>query len=179
MISKRPYAVAVALAAGALAALLAAGCSGRPEGGGGEVTIDLRPIDRPTLDRVLKEHRGRVVLVDFWATWCPPCVGLFPHSVDLARRYADRGLAVITISLDDGSQEAAVRRFLAVQNAALTENFLAASGASPQTFEEFQIEGGGIPFLRVYDRRGRLRATIAGAYPEKIDRAVEELLGEM
>jgi thiol-disulfide isomerase/thioredoxin len=173
MRSKRPYSFAVALAA-----LLVAGCSGGREGGG-EATIDLRPVDRPTLDRVLKEHRGRVVLVDFWATWCAPCVGLFPHSVDLARRYADRGLAVITISLDDGSQEAAVRRFLAAQGATPVENFLATSGVSPQTFEEFQIEGGGIPFLKVYDRQGRLRATIAGAYPEKIDRAVEELLGEM
>jgi thiol-disulfide isomerase/thioredoxin len=174
---RKGRAATFAIATFTLAALLVVGCDWWRGGGG--AAVDLQPIDRPTLDRVLKEHRGRVVLVDFWATWCPPCVELFPHSVDLARRYADRGLTVLSISLDDGSKEAAVRRFLAAQGATLVENFLAASGASPQTVAEFGIEGGSIPFLKVYDREGRLRATIAGAYPEKIDRAVEELLGEM
>jgi len=103
---------------------------------------------------------------------------LFPHSVELARRYAGRGLSVVTVSLDSAKNEATVRSFLAAQGATATENFLATSGGGAQAVEEFEIKDGSIPFLTVYDRRGRLRATISGARPEKIDQAVTELLEE-
>jgi thiol-disulfide isomerase/thioredoxin len=135
-------------------------------------------IDSQQLDRLVESHRGRVVLVDFWATWCPPCVALFPHTVELSRRYADRGLSVLTVSLDDPGDEAAVGRFLAEHEATTTENFLARNGASSQTVAEFEIEGGSIPCLKVYDRHGELRATISGNYPDEIDRAVEEWLNK-
>ncbi|MGD0896482.1 MAG: TlpA disulfide reductase family protein [Thermoguttaceae bacterium] len=147
--------------------LLLPGC------GGGE-TSGLPPIDRPGLERLVAEHRGRVVLVDFWATWCPPCQALFPHTVELARRYAGRGLAVVTVSLDAPRDEGAVRRFLADHQATATENFIAREGAAA----EFEIKGGFIPCVKIYDRQGQLWTTVTGAYPDKIDRAVEELLEE-
>jgi thiol-disulfide isomerase/thioredoxin len=158
-----------------LATLVLAACKGCAPGGenGG-----MELIDRPALDRLVEAQSGRVVLVDFWATWCRPCVELFPHTVELSRRYADRGLSVLTVSLDDPRNGEAVRRFLADREATTTENFLARNGASSQTVSEFEIKGGGIPFLKIYDRRGRLRTTISGAYPDKIDRAVEKLLNE-
>ncbi|MGA2065907.1 MAG: TlpA disulfide reductase family protein [Thermoguttaceae bacterium] len=160
----------------ALAALVLTGCSSPSPPPVEAVQLGL--TDRPTLDRLLETHRGRVVLIDFWATWCPPCVQLFPHSVDLARRYADRGLSVVCVSLDDPKDDAAVRSFLAAQGATATENFLARNGSGSETAAEFQIEGGAIPFLKVYDRQGRLRTTVTGADLPKIEHAVLELLDE-
>jgi peroxiredoxin len=45
--------------------------------------------------------RGKVVLIDFWASWCAPCIVEIPHLIDLQKRYASRGLEVVGVSLDD------------------------------------------------------------------------------
>lgn len=52
----------------------------------------------------LSAYRGKVVLLDFWATWCDPCREEIPHFVDLQNKYKDRGLQVIGISMDDGPE---------------------------------------------------------------------------
>ncbi|MGE5326042.1 MAG: redoxin domain-containing protein, partial [Deltaproteobacteria bacterium] len=49
----------------------------------------------------LDDYKGKVVLLDFWATWCGPCRIEIPEFVELQRRYRDDGLAVIGISMDD------------------------------------------------------------------------------
>lgn len=52
----------------------------------------------------LARYRGKVVLLDFWATWCAPCRAEIPRLVDLQNRYRDRGLRIIGISLDDDAK---------------------------------------------------------------------------
>ncbi len=52
-------------------------------------------------DLRLSSYRGKVVLLDFWATWCDPCREEIPHFVDLQQRYGDRGLQIIGVSMDD------------------------------------------------------------------------------
>jgi len=49
----------------------------------------------------LSSYRGKVVLLDFWATWCVPCKEEIPHLVEFQQKYGDRGLQVIGISMDD------------------------------------------------------------------------------
>lgn len=49
----------------------------------------------------LSSYRGKVVLLDFWATWCTPCRGEIPHFVEFQNNYHDQGLQVIGISMDD------------------------------------------------------------------------------
>lgn len=51
----------------------------------------------------LSSYRGKVVLLDFWATWCVPCREETPHLVELQQKYGDRGLQVIGVSMDDSS----------------------------------------------------------------------------
>jgi len=52
----------------------------------------------------LSSYRGKVVLLDFWATWCVPCRAEIPHFVELQQKYGDRGLQIIGVSMDDSSE---------------------------------------------------------------------------
>jgi peroxiredoxin len=54
----------------------------------------------------LSDYRGKVVLLNFWATWCPPCKEEMPWFVDLQERYGAQGLQVIGIAMDDSGQKA-------------------------------------------------------------------------
>ncbi len=69
----------------------------------------LPSIDGKTV--TLSQLRGKVVLIDFWATWCAPCRLAIPHLNDLYKAYQERGLEIIGMSLDRGSPER-VRRFV-------------------------------------------------------------------
>ena len=55
----------------------------------------------------LEEYRGKVVLLDFWASWCVPCRRSFPWMNEMQKKYADDGLVVIAVNLDNDAAEAA------------------------------------------------------------------------
>lgn len=125
-------------------------------------SIHLEIVDRAGFDAMLAKHRGKVILVDAWATWCVPCVQGFPKSVEMAKRWKDRGFELVTISFDDVDQESRVREFLTKQGAtgdnALSRLDLADDGA-----EAFEIADGALPNLKIYDREGRLVKAFGGA----------------
>jgi thiol-disulfide isomerase/thioredoxin len=62
--------------------------------------FELPDIDQATIK--LADFHGKVVLLDFWATWCGPCKMAIPHLKELASEYGDQGLVVVGISLDQG-----------------------------------------------------------------------------
>lgn len=79
---------------------LAAACGGEK----GEVLSGGAPdFQLPSVDGTivrLSDHQGKVVIVDFWATWCPPCQEMIPVLSDLHRRYSEKGLVILGVSLD-------------------------------------------------------------------------------
>ena len=133
-------------------------------------------IDGETLRSRIDEHKGQVVLVDFWATWCPPCRAAFPHTVALAVQHADRGLRVVTVSLDSEEKIQQAASF-AADHRGPAEHFVSQYGTGSRSFDEFEIDAGMIPYFKLYDRSGTLRYTFEGAKPE-IDQRIEELLQE-
>jgi thiol-disulfide isomerase/thioredoxin len=52
----------------------------------------------------LSTYRGKVVLLDFWATWCDPCREEIPHFVELQSKYRNQGLQIVGVSMDDGPE---------------------------------------------------------------------------
>jgi thiol-disulfide isomerase/thioredoxin len=57
-------------------------------------------------DLHLSSYRGKVVLLDFWASWCAPCREETPHLMELQQKYGDRGLQIIGVSMDDSPDPA-------------------------------------------------------------------------
>src|SRR5687767_5098362 len=60
--------------------------------------LSFRAIDGSDVD--LKSLRGKIVLIDFWATWCGPCMAEAGHMIETNKKYSDKGLQIIGISLD-------------------------------------------------------------------------------
>lgn len=138
--------------------------------------LHVSPIDEKGLQEVIARHRGKVVLVDFWATWCVPCVKLLPHTVELQKEFADEGLVVVTVSLDDSEQAVDVREVLSAKGAT-GEQFISRYGGGTQSVEAFEIADGMVPFFQLYDRTGNLSQTFSQPIdPAAIDKAIEELL---
>jgi peroxiredoxin len=95
----------------------------------------------------LKEQRGKVVVLNFWATWCPPCRKEMPDLEALYQQFKDQGLVILAISDEDAGK---VKPFIAQQK--VTYPVLLDPGRKVN--ELFQIEG--IPKTFVYDRNGKL-----------------------
>ena len=136
--------------------------------------IKLTVGDAKKLDAMLAAHKGRVVFVDYWATWCGPCVEFFPHTVELSRKFKDPGLAVIAVSFDAADTPQVVREFLA-RHGAEFENLISSHDLGPAAFEDFKIDL--VPHFRLYDRQGNLRHKW-DAKPTDAEQKIKELLAE-
>ena len=74
--------------------------------------VTLQPIGADDLKRLRKNGTNKLMLVNFWATWCAPCIGEFPELQTTYRMYRGRGLALVTVSANTPEQESAVLDFL-------------------------------------------------------------------
>jgi len=129
----------------------------------------LTDLEGKSLD--LRDFRGKVVLLDYWATWCAPCKIEVPHLVELQKKYGPEGLQVVGISMDDDS--ATVRTF--AHEFAI--NYPVALGNAQLA----QAYGGvlGLPVAFLIDRNGRIVKRMDGdAKLQGLDREVGELIQE-
>lgn len=91
----------------AVGLLLIAGCKDEPTAKGasdataGSGPASIQIVDLQGLKDAVAEHRGNVVYIDFWATWCGPCVKGLPELSELQKAYGSRGLKIITVSFDE------------------------------------------------------------------------------
>lgn len=134
-------------------------------------------IALPDLDGRLRqsaEWRGRVVLVNFWATWCGPCVQEVPELVAAQRRWSDQGLQVVGIALDEGE---AVRAF--AERMGIHYPVLIAGMAGFDLSQNFGNDVLSIPFTVVLDRTGRIRYRHLGVItPAELEDWIPVLLAE-
>lgn len=150
-----------------------------------EAEVTLRIVDGAGLQAEVVKHKGNVVLIDFWATWCQPCVKQFPHTVELSKTLGPKGLTVISLSLDQPESQDEILKFLKEWKATFI-NLVSKYGAGSQSLEEFNLRGD-VPLYRLYDPNGKLRYQFSFA-PEGLEKAeplenldtrVNELLAEV
>jgi thiol-disulfide isomerase/thioredoxin len=122
-------------------------------------------VDAKGLVQVVARQRGKVVLVNFWATWCEPCRQEFPDLVRLQKALGPRGLQVVGISTDFASAIPAAEKFLAEQRPTFP-NYRKKSGGDDQDFINAvdKVWGGELPFSVLYDRSGKKSKTLSGKH---------------
>jgi peroxiredoxin/YHS domain-containing protein len=107
--------------------------------------------------------KGKVVLLDFWATWCAPCRKSMPDLQRLHRKYADRGFAVVGVSIDEGGA-AKVKKYVASKK--FTYPIAVDSNDSP-AWEAFRVKA--VPAAYLLDREGRIVAQWTGTVASVAD----------
>ena len=140
-------------------------------------TGPLMPINEVGFQKLIGSHKGKVVLYDFWATWCAPCRAELPQLVKLEAKLRSQGVEVITISADEPEQKAAAEKFIAqfgvhgpayLKQADNDDHFINAIDAK---------WSGALPALFLYDKTGRkVRSFIGETDMAALEAAIHKLL---
>ncbi len=142
---------------------------------------DVLYVDKAGFDQFIAEQAGKVVFVDYWATWCGNCKEMFPHTVELQKKYGDDGLVVVAASVDEPGEanQQAVAEFLSSQGGDL-KAFILTGG--DELFDDFGIEIA-VPHYQLFDQSGKLvrkfvfgDPTAPSPKPEEIDEAISSQL---
>ena len=119
----------------------------------------VKKIKLTELNTLLESNKGKVVILDLWATWCPPCRKEIPGFVNLYKKYKDKGLEIVGVAFDENGQEA-------------VPPFMKAMGINYQVF----LDGGDIarkydlqayPTTIVYGKDGKVAGKHVGYVSEK------------
>ena len=137
----------------------------------------LTPIDETGFQKLVQSHKGKVVLYNFWATWCAPCRAEIPQLIQLEAKLRASGFELVTISADEPEQDAqaekvlkqfAVRAPLYRKEAKDDERFINAIESK---------WSGALPALFLYDRDGRkVRSFIGETDIRTLETAIRKLL---
>ena len=115
----------------------------------------LARINEISYPKMIEAQQGKVVLVDFWATWCVPCRKELPELVKLEARLKAKGLVLIPISADEPENEAGAREFL-TKAGVKTQGYLKAPKDDDAFIRAIDPKWGGeLPALVLYDKTGR------------------------
>ena len=147
------------------------GC-GESKGGDSAPAFSLQEITGETVS--LEDYRGQIVLLDFWATWCPPCRKSIPEVIALQDKYKEQGLVVLGISMDDpnkvsDSDLAAFKKHYKI-------NYKILKASAEVVKDYFGKTNISIPTMFFIDREGKIVDKHVGFMPGAIEASLKKML---
>ena len=137
----------------------------------------LTPLNVTSFPKMLVAHKGKIVLVDFWATWCVPCRAEMPQLVKLSEKLRARGFDFVTVSSDEPAKEPDAFKVL-MQNAVSAPFYLKKAEDDDKFYNSVDTKWSGeIPAMFIYDRSGKRVRSFLGETPVKdLEAAIQKLL---
>jgi len=131
------------------------------------IAVPTEPLMTTSVQKSLESYRGKVVILDFWATWCPPCRAEIPGFVRLQDQYRSQGLEIIGVSIDPisgrGPGASAVAPFMKSYGI----NYAIWMVNDPTAIAGFDVSQG-IPTTYIINREGRVTKVHVGAKPMSV-----------
>lgn len=187
MILNRAFAavaVAVGLAGGvSLVPVGAAYAESTAPGGSGKAALGLAAPALPKVDwrrgdPVNKWEEGKVYVLDFWATWCKPCIAVMPHMIDLQEKYRDKGVTMLGLAIWPQERAKPTKDFVDSYKTpeGKTLNYAIADDIDNKVAQRFMeaMNKNGIPTVMIIDQKGRL--AWAGHPLSGMDEALEQIV---
>jgi len=107
--------------------------------------------------RNIKEWDGKLIFLNFWATWCPPCLKEIPEFIELQKTYGDQGFQIIGIAIDD---EDAVKKY--VEEIGMNYPSLVVQDEGVMLAKRYGNDIGALPYTVIINRDGEISHTIRG-----------------
>ena len=139
-------------------------------------TPEIRRVTANQIRALVDERKGKVVVVNFWASWCPPCVREFPAITKVYEQYRDKGLDLFAVALNAPEEIEEIKQFLAEQKPPFS---IYLADPDDETFSETVLEKwyGEMPLTLVFNTAGqRVLAHRAEITYEELSKMVEPLL---
>jgi thiol-disulfide isomerase/thioredoxin len=134
-------------------------------------------VDEAGFQKLVDSHKGKVVLYQFWATWCAPCREEMPQLVRLAAKLQSQGFELVTISADEPEQEAAAEKIL--KQLAVRGPLYRKQAKNDDNFINFidRKWSGALPALFLYDKNGRkVQSFIGETQMNTVESAIRKFL---
>ena len=123
---------------------------------------DFTAYDKDNKPVKLSDFKGRVVLLDFWASWCPPCIASMPHNQEVTQKLQAEGVPFVLLAVDDGEARPDFLKWVAKHEAEMNALIFVHSDPGKAEISGKHYNVSGIPTQYVIDADGVIRASFVG-----------------
>ncbi|MEZ6140143.1 MAG: TlpA disulfide reductase family protein [Zavarzinella sp.] len=134
--------------------------------------VKLEKVTFEQLKKAVESHKGKVVVLDIWGTFCPPCKAKYPHLVAMHHKLKDKGLVIISLSVDFTDEEKDVVDFLQSQKAVFPNYLLDDSEENKVKWDKIW-QHNSLPAIHIFGKDGTKVESLIG---EKAGKMLDEIV---